>query len=251
MSESMLVVDNVSRLFGGFRAVDGVSFSVRTGSIHAIIGPNGAGKTTLFRLLTGVLRPSSGQVRFKGKPISDARPHRIARLGLAQAFQITNVFLRLTVLESVETAILVRRRRSLDFATFFHHSKAVRTEAFEIMEQLGLAAMARAEARTLSHGDQRALEVALALATRPELLLLDEPTAGMSPWETDRTVSMVQRLARDRALTVLFSEHDTDVVFGISDRITVMHRGRVIAEGSPEVIRSNAEVGAVYLGADA
>ncbi|MGH7121836.1 MAG: ABC transporter ATP-binding protein [Acetobacteraceae bacterium] len=246
----ILAVNGLTRLFGGFRAVDGVSFTVRSGSIHAVIGPNGAGKTTLFRLLTGVLRPSAGEVRFQGTPISGRRPYAIARLGLAQAFQITNVFLRLTVLESVQTAILVRLRRSLDFATFFHASAAVREEALELLERLGLADMRGAEARTLSHGDQRALEVALALATRPSLLLLDEPTAGMSPFETERTVAMVQQLTRDQKLTVLFSEHDTDVVFGISERITVMHRGRVIAEGPPAAIRDNPEVVAVYLGAD-
>lgn len=247
----ILTVHGVTRLFGGFRAVDGVSFSVRTGSIHAVIGPNGAGKTTLFRLLTGVLRPSAGEVRFKGARISGHKPHLIARRGLAQAFQITNIFPRLTVLESVASAIVVRQRRGLDFVTFFQASQRVRREALELLGWLGIADLAGAEARTLSHGDQRALEVALALATRPELLLLDEPTAGMSPYETERTVGMVQQLAREQHLTVLFSEHDTDVVFGISERITVMHRGRVIAEGTPDAIRDNPEVGAVYLGTEA
>ncbi len=247
----ILTVHNLTRLFGGFRAVDDVSFNVRTGSIHSVIGPNGAGKTTLFRLLTGVLRPTSGEVRFKGAVVSGRKPHVIARRGLAQAFQITNIFPRLTVLESVQTAIVVRRNREMDFASFFHGSPPVRREALDMLDQVGLADSADVEAGTLSHGDQRALEVALALATGPELLLLDEPTAGMSPWETERTVAMVQDLARSASLTVLFSEHDTDVVFGISERITVMHRGRVIAEGPPEEIRNNPEVGDVYLGTEA
>jgi branched-chain amino acid transport system ATP-binding protein len=247
----ILTAHGLTRQFGGFRAVDGVSFAVRKGSIHSVIGPNGAGKTTLFRLLTGLLRPTSGEVQFKGATISGRKPHVIARRGLAQAFQITNIFPRLSVLESVQTAIVVRRGRGFDFASFFHGSAAVRREAMDLLAQVGLADAAGAESGTLSHGDQRALEVALALATGPELLLLDEPTAGMSPWETERTVAMVQDLARAASLTVLFSEHDTDVVFGISERITVMHRGRVIAEGLPEEIRRNPEVVAVYLGTEA
>ncbi len=247
---TILTVDRVSRLFGGFRAVDDVSFAVREGSIHAVIGPNGAGKTTLFRLLTGVLAPSSGQVRFRDHVISGRKPHAIARRGLAQVFQITNIFPRLTVLESMQTALIVQRRREADFWSFFQSRAAVQRESMQLLDRVGLADMSDAEARTLSHGDQRALEVALALATAPELLLLDEPTAGMSPFETERTVTMIQQLSRGSSLTVLFSEHDTDMVFGISEQITVMHRGRVIAEGPPEEIRNNPDVGAVYLGAE-
>jgi branched-chain amino acid transport system ATP-binding protein len=247
----ILTVSGLTRQFGGFRAVDDVSFSVRTRSIHAVIGPNGAGKTTLFRVLTGVIDPTAGEVRFKGESIGGRKPHAIARRGLAQAFQITTIFPRLSVLESLAAAIVARERRGFDFVTFHHTSRRVRREAMDLLDRLGIADLAEREARTLSHGDQRALEVALALATRPELLLLDEPTAGMSPFETERTVSMVQQLAREHDLTVLFSEHDTDVVFGISDQITVMHRGRVIAEGPPAAIRDNAEVGAVYLGTEA
>ncbi|MGH6776959.1 MAG: ABC transporter ATP-binding protein [Bradyrhizobium sp.] len=246
----ILTVSGLTRQFGGFRAVDDVSFAVRTGSIHAVIGPNGAGKTTLFRVLTGVISPTAGEVQFKGQTISGRKPHAIARRGLAQAFQITTIFPRLSVLESLAAAIIVRERRGFDFVTFRHTSKPVRREAMDLLDRLGIADLAGAEARTLSHGHQRTLEVALALATRPELLLLDEPTAGMSPYETERTVSMVQQLAREHDLTVLFSEHDTDVVFGISDQITVMHRGRVIAEGPPASIRDNPEVGAVYLGTE-
>lgn len=246
----ILSVRKVTRQFGGFRAVDGVSFAVKKGSIHAVIGPNGAGKTTLFRLLTGVLRPTSGEVRFKGAVISGRKPHAIARAGLVQAFQITNIFPKLTVLESLQAAIVVRQRRGFDFATFRHLSPAVHHEAMAWLDRVGLADQAEELAGTLSHGDQRALEVALALSTKPEILLLDEPTAGMSPWETERTVKMIQELAKSEQLTVLFSEHDTDVVFGISDLITVMHRGRVIAEGPPKEVRDNPEVGAVYLGAE-
>ncbi len=248
---AILEVRDLSRQFGGFRAVGDVGFSVEKGSIHAVIGPNGAGKTTLFRLLTGVLKPTTGTVRFKGQVISGRKPNVIARAGLVQTFQITNIFPRLGTLESVEAAIMVRRRRTYDFASFLHSSAKVRAEAMDWLDRVGLADSADAVAGTLSHGDQRALEVALALSTKPELLLLDEPTAGMSPWETERTVSLVQELARTERLTVLFSEHDTDVVFGISDRITVMHRGQVIAEGTPGEVRNNAEVSAVYLGEEA
>ncbi len=249
--EALLETRGLCRQFGGFRAVDTVSLSVAPGTIHSVIGPNGAGKTTFFRLLTGGLAPSGGRVRFAGEDITGLAPHSVTRKGLAQSFQITNVFARLTVLESVVMAIVARRRRSADFFSYFHRSAPVRREALEIIAQIGLGALAGRQAGTLSHGDQRALEVALALATRPRLLMLDEPTAGMSPWETERMTATVQALARERGLTVLFSEHDMDVVFAISERVTVMHQGRIIAEGPPQQVRANAEVTAVYLGSEA
>jgi branched-chain amino acid transport system ATP-binding protein len=245
---TLLETDGLVRRFGPFTAVDGVSLRVRQGSIHAIIGPNGAGKTTLFRLLTGIVRPSSGRLVLDGEDVTGKRPHALARRGLAQSFQQTTIFPRLTALESVQAAIVARSRRDLDLITWFHRS--VVSEAWEILDRVGLAEHAGTRADTLSHGDQRALDVALALATKPRLLLLDEPTAGMSATETDKTIELIAGLVETSELTVLFSEHDMDVVFGISQHITVLHQGRVVTEGTPEQIRAHDEVHAIYLGAE-
>jgi branched-chain amino acid transport system ATP-binding protein len=245
----VLEATGLGKRFGSFHAVDGVDLVVEEGAIHSVIGPNGAGKTTLFRLLTGVLAPTSGTLVFRGERIEGKRPHAIARRGLVQSFQLTSIFPRLTVLESVEAAIVARERRALDCVTRFQRSTAA--EARELLLAVGLVEGAELRADTLSHGDQRALDIALALATRPSLLLLDEPTAGMSPSETHRIQALVSGLAHERGLTVLFSEHDMDVVFGISDRVTVLHEGRVIAEGSVADVQADPQVMAVYLGSEA
>ena len=249
MTTALLEIRGLGKRFGGFTAVDEVDLAAEPGTIHSVIGPNGAGKTTLFRLLTGILRPTHGTVMFGGQDITGLPPHAVARRGLAQSFQITNVFPRMTVLESVQIAILARRRRSWDFATLHH--RRVEGEARELLDQVGLRELSGAEAQTLSHGDQRILEVALALATQPRLLLLDEPTAGMSPFETERMVELVTGLARGQGLTMLLSEHDMDVVFGISDEVTVLHEGRVIAHGPPEEVQDDERVIEVYLGVEA
>jgi len=243
---NLLKVDALAKAFGGFNAVDGVSFGVDEGEIHAVIGPNGAGKTTMFNLITGHLRPSSGSVRFAGADITGRRPHVIARSGLTRAFQVTNIFPDLSVLESVECAVSARRRLSASLLPW--QRSAARDEARDLIEQVGLSEMQATTASTLSHGDQRTLEVTLALATRPRLLLLDEPTAGMSPWETRRMVELVRKLVRAKGVTVLFCEHDMETVFSISNRVTVLHRGRVIADGPPEAVHADEQVASVYLG---
>jgi branched-chain amino acid transport system ATP-binding protein len=243
---TLLEARGLTRRFGTFAAVDGVDLEVHEGSIHAIIGPNGAGKTTLFRLLTGALRPSEGSITFAGERIDGKMPHTIARKGLVQSFQITSVFPRLTVLESVQAAIVARSGRSLDLFTRFHRS--LEGEAGELLERVGLADVAGFEARTISHGDQRALDIALALATKPKLLCLDEPTAGMSPAETHKTTELVADLASSYGLTVILCEHDMDVVFDISEQVTVLHQGRVIAEGTVAEVQADPQVMSVYLG---
>lgn len=247
-AHALLEISGLSKQFGGFAAVQDVDVRVGQGTIHSVIGPNGAGKTTFFRLLTGIHRPSRGRVIFDGNDITGARPHVVSRRGLTQSFQITNVFPRLSALESVQVAILARRGRTLDFVSAHH--RRVMSEASDLLDEVGLQHAADAQAQTLSHGDQRVLEVALALATRPRLLLLDEPTAGMSPFETERMVQLVTELARAHGLTVLLSEHDMDVVFGISDEVTVLHRGRVIAHGPPGQVQDDQEVIDVYLGGE-
>lgn len=249
MTGVLLDIHRLGKRFDGFAAVEDLDLAVRPGTIHSVIGPNGAGKTTFFRLLTGILRPSHGTVTFDGQDITGLRPHAVVRRGLTQSFQITNVFPQMSVIESVQTAILARQRRSWDFVTRYH--RRVEQEALALLGQVRLQELAGNKAHTLSHGDQRILEVALALATQPRLLLLDEPTAGMSPFETGRMVRLVTELARERGLTVLLSEHDMDVVFGISDEVTVLHQGRVIAHGPPGQVQDDQHVTDVYLGGEA
>jgi branched-chain amino acid transport system ATP-binding protein len=243
---ALLQARGLTRRYGAFTAVDGVNLDVADGTIHSIIGPNGAGKTTLFRLLTGIVRPSAGTLHFADDDVTGAPPHVMARRGLAQSFQLTAIFPRLSVLESVQAAVIARHRRSYDVLSWFHRSCAA--EARELLAKVGIERLADRQARTLSHGDQRALDVALALAVQPRLLLLDEPTAGMSGAETRRTIELIAQLSRSDGLTVLFSEHDLDMVFGISQTITVLHQGRVIADGPAAEVRANRDVMAIYLG---
>lgn len=247
-SEALLSVRGLTREFGGFRAVDGVDLDIAAGAIHSVIGPNGAGKSTLFSLITGERRPSEGSVRFAGRDLTGRPPHVVTRAGLAKAFQTTSIFPRLTVGESVCAALLAREGRLRLLGSRLN--SRTHDEAVEICRTLGLDEHLDRNGAVLSHGDQRALEIALALATGPRLLLLDEPTAGMSPFETKRVVGQITQLARERGLTVLFSEHDMDTVFAISDEVTVMHQGRVLAHGPAAQVRANDEVMAVYLGSE-
>ena len=242
----LLAIENLMKAFGGLQATDRVNLSVERGSLRSLIGPNGAGKTTLFNQITGYLVPDSGRVAFRGEEITGLHPYEISRKGITRAFQIINIFPRLTVRESVQLAILVKRGHTLK--CFAPAKRMVWGEAMAVLETVGLAERAEALARELSHGDQRVLELALALAGEPELLLLDEPMAGMSPFERVKVTELIQKIHQDRNLTVLFCEHDMDVVFGISEKVTVLHQGRVIADGKPEEIKKNEEVHMVYLG---
>lgn len=223
-----------------------VDYEVRQGELACIIGPNGAGKTTFFNLITGYHRPDHGRVVFDGRDITALPPHRIARLGLVRSFQKTHVFPDMTVAENIQTMVQFRKNRSLNFL-----SKATgleRQETQQVLEMVGLTATAGSVAGTLSAGDRKRLELGIALAAMPKLLLLDEPTCGMSPAETASTIELIQRLGREQKLTLLFTEHKMDVVFSIAERISVFHFGQLIAEGKPEEIRVNAEVQRVYLG---
>jgi len=242
----VLEVRGVRKLFDGFLAVDGVSVTVGHGEICAIIGPNGAGKTTLFNCITGHLVPDGGEVRFKGQDIAGRPAHEICRQGIARSFQRINIFPRLTVFENVQAALLSHRGRGRDL--FTPVEGLYREETLALLEQVGLAEAAEVGGGTLSYGYQKQLELGIALASQPDLLLLDEPTAGMSAQETRQTIALVERIARGQGLTLLFTEHDMDVVFSIAQRITVMHQGRIIAEGPPDEIRADAEVRRVYLG---
>jgi branched-chain amino acid transport system ATP-binding protein len=242
----MLVVEKVKKSFDGFVAVNGVSFSIKKGELCSIIGPNGAGKTTLFNLITGHLPADEGKLIFKGIDITHMPPHRICRLGIGRSFQRTNIFPRLTVFQNIQAAVLAHRGES--FNVFKPVEPFFRAETQEILERVGLKNYGDTVSGSLSYGFQKQLELGIALAIEPELLLLDEPTAGMSAKETHQTIEMIGRITRQEGLTLLFTEHDMEVVFSISERIMVLHQGRLIAGGSPEEVRSNPDVRKVYLG---
>jgi ABC-type branched-subunit amino acid transport system ATPase component len=243
---TLLRVDGLSKRFGGLKAVDGVSLEVLKGNRHAVIGPNGAGKSTLFNLLTGQIRPDAGKVVFGGVDITGRRPYQLSRFGIGRAFQITNIFPKLTVLQNLQYSMLAHRGDTV--RPFGIADRRYRDEATQLLEAVGLGPSSALHAGLLSHGDQRALELAISLALGTRLLLLDEPTAGMSPYETKQAMELVNGIVSQQGLTLLFCEHDMDIVFGIADTVTVMHQGRVLAEGTPEVIRANPEVQKIYLG---
>ena len=242
----MLEISGISKSFGGFRAVSGVSLTVDTRQIAAVIGPNGAGKSTLFNLITGHLRPDSGSVRLDGRDITGAPPYRICRMGIGRSFQRTNIFPQLTVFENLQAAFVVHHGRGRDF--WSRASRLYRDETTALLSSIGLIEQGDTIAGTLSYGNQKQLELGLALASDPALLLLDEPTAGMSAAETHDTIRLIERIAGERSLTLLFTEHDMEVVFSIAQKIAVMHQGRLIADGSPESVRANPEVRRIYLG---
>ena len=242
----MLDVRDLRKSFDGFQAVGGVSFTVPRGSISAIIGPNGAGKTTLFNLITGHLRPDSGSVRFNAREVTGIAPHDLCRLGMGRSFQRTNIFPRLTVYENVQAAYISHRGRGWNLFTPVERLYRGETEA--LLGSVGLLDKAGEVAGFLSHGNQKQLELGIALALEPEILLLDEPTAGMSSQETRAAIRLIERIGRERGLTLLFTEHDMEVVFSIAQKITVLHQGRVIAEGAPAEVRNDPEVRRVYLG---
>ena len=242
----MLDVQGLRKSFGGFQAVSDVSFTVPAGSISAIIGPNGAGKTTLFNLITGHVKPDAGRVLFREQDITGIAPHDLCRIGMGRSFQRTNIFPKLTVYENVQAAFVSHRGRG--WSLFAPVDRLYREESLALLESIGLGDKAAEVSGFLSHGNQKQLELGLALALEPEILLLDEPTAGMSAAETRDSIRLIERIAHERQLTLLFTEHDMEVVFSISQRITVLHQGRVIADGAPDEVRRDPDVRRVYLG---
>ncbi len=242
----MLIVDSLVKSFGGLLAIDDLSFQVNKGVIHAVIGPNGAGKTTLINQLSGEIKLDSGNVLFDGINISGMDVHLRSALGLARSFQITNIFLDLTAHDNVALAVQAHSGHSFKFWKDARKDNDLRQPALVYLQQVGLENRAEVVAGQLSHGEHRQLEIAMALATRPKLLLLDEPMAGMGPKESIAMVEILQELKGK--LTILLIEHDMDVVFTLADKITVLVNGRGIATNSPEAIRKNPEVKAAYLG---
>jgi branched-chain amino acid transport system ATP-binding protein len=245
---SALSVTNLSRSFGGVRALSDVSFEVEAHERRLIIGPNGAGKTTLFNLLSGAATVSTGQINLFGHDITYMQPYERARMGLSRTFQITNLFPRLTVLQNVVLALQSIEGGAWNLLRAIATNWQLYDEANSLLTGAGLAQLANIAARNISYGEQRQLDLLLALAVRPKILLLDEPTAGLSAAEVVRIVAILRDLPKD--VTVLMIEHDMDVAFSLADRITVLHLGRVIAEGDVAAIRANPQVTEIYLGAE-
>ena len=243
-----VAAEDLTRRFGGFVAVDHVTFDVPEGEFRAIIGPNGAGKTTLFNLLMNVLRPSAGRVRLFGEDITDSPEYERSHLGLARSFQSNQLFTEQTVLENVRIVAQTVEQGPLAFDLFRVGERVARERAYEVLELLDLADLADRTAKNLSHGDQRLLGIAMAIATDPDVLLLDEPTSGMGPGETEQTADMIAAIRDDLGLTLLMIEHDMEVVLSQSDRITVLHGGQVLATGTPREIQDNDAVQEAYLG---
>ncbi|HWS76347.1 MAG TPA: ABC transporter ATP-binding protein [Quisquiliibacterium sp.] len=243
----MLRLESVSKSFGGLKATDNLTLDFQAGSLSAIIGPNGAGKTTVFNLITGRLVPDSGSILLDGESITGLSPARIVERGVARAFQVASVFPTMTVAEQMQAAVLARRRRIHDAWRPFRQAPVVR-RADELIELLGLEGRAHVPASQLSHGDQKLLDIGLALALEPRVLLLDEPTAGMGPDERWQMIERVQRLWQAGGMTLVFIEHDMDIVFAHAQTVTVLYYGGLLAQGTPEEIRSNPAVIDAYLG---
>ncbi len=244
----ILEAQHLRKQFGALVAVQDVSLRVRPGSLHSIIGPNGAGKTTLFNLLSGAIKPTAGRVILRGRDITALPPHRIAHLGIGRSFQITNVFPNLSVFENVRLAAQAMGRESLNLFIPASRLTACEQRATQVLELVGLKDKAQNLASVLAHGDKRKLEIGILLASDPEVLLLDEPTAGMASEQVPQLMALVDEIRKSGNKTILLVEHNMDVVMNVSDAITVMHYGQVLAEGTPAQIAANEQVQKAYLG---
>lgn len=247
-SDIIIETKNLTKQFGALVAVDDVSMQVRKNSLHAIIGPNGAGKTTFFNLLSGNLEPTRGQVFYKGRDITHQPVHRTIHFGIGRSFQITNIFPNLTVLENIRLASQALGNDNFKFWRPASHFRRYEERAWDVINLVGLADRAQDPARTLPHGDQRKLELGMILAPDPEVLLLDEPTAGMAAEQVPELLALIRDIQKAGNKTVMLVEHNMNVVMSVSNTITVMHLGKVLAEGSPTEIASNKEVQTAYLG---
>ena len=242
----MLSVRDVQKSFGPFQAVKKADLEVKKGEIVAVIGPNGAGKSTLFKLISGYLKPDKGRIVFNGQDIGGLSPYRICRRGLSMSFQIVNIFSRLTVFENVQVSVLSRLKRGFDLVT--PAGRVAISETEEILNSVGLNGIGARVSGSLSHGEQKVLEIAIALGANPDLLILDEPTAGMSPEETAGTIKLLEHLNSDLGLTILFCEHDIELVFSFANRIMVMQQGISLVQDVPSLVRENERVKEAYLG---
>ncbi len=247
-NDTIIETVNLSKQFGALVAVDNVNIKVRRNSLHAIIGPNGAGKTTFFNLLSGNLEPTSGKVIFKGNDLTHRPVHRMIHYGIGRSFQITNIFPNLTVFENIRLASQAMEKDNFKFWMNASRMERCEQRASEVIEKVGLKGRAQVLARTLPHGDQRKLELGMILAPDPEVLLLDEPTAGMAAEQVPELLALIQEIQKAGNKTVMLVEHNMNVVMSVSDIITVMHLGKILAEGTPAEIAKNKEVQTAYLG---
>ena len=243
---NLLETKGIYHDFSGLQVLFDVNLEVKEGERHAIIGPNGAGKTTLFNIITGMYKPSRGKVFFKENEITGWKPHRLARIGMGRSFQITTTFSKLTAFQNIRMGILSKRGIRFNLFRRVDKMQAISQESDELLKRIGLNAERDVPAELLSYGKHRSLEVSMAMATNPDLVLLDEPTAGMSKDETHNAVELIRRLTEDKTMVII--EHDMDVVFSLADRITVLHLGRILASGPPEAIKENQQVKDAYLG---
>jgi len=243
---NILETKNIYHDYSGLKVLFDVNLEIKTGERHAIIGPNGAGKTTLFNVITGTYRPSEGDVYFQGKEITGFAPNELVRLGMGRSFQITSTFSRLTAFENIRMGILSKRRIRFNMLKLLDKMEAVTRETEEVLKRINLDGERDIPASQLSYGKSRSLEISMALATDPDLVMLDEPTAGMSVDETHNAVELIRRLTEGKTMVII--EHDMDVVFSLADRITVLHLGTILASGPPEKIRENQAVKDAYLG---
>ncbi|OGP87898.1 MAG: hypothetical protein A2157_10755 [Deltaproteobacteria bacterium RBG_16_47_11] len=244
----MLEIRGLNKSFGGLKAIDTVSFNIRRGELSSIIGPNGAGKTTLFNLLSSYLRPDSGSILFEGEDIVGLHVSSICKRGLARSFQRSNIFLGLSVFENVQGAVISHQGKSSKLIKRASGFSDINKRVYQILEEVGLEAKAIESSTSLAHGDLKLLDIAISLSLNPKMLLLDEPTAGMSPEERHDVINFITSLWKKRDLTIVFIEHDMDLVFANSQIIRVLNHGQLIAEGKPEEIRNNREVVTAYLG---
>ncbi|AET66453.1 ABC-type branched-chain amino acid transport systems, ATPase component [Desulfosporosinus orientis DSM 765] len=242
----MLQVERLKKAFDGFQAISDANLSVPQGEVVAVIGPNGAGKSTLFNLISGHLQADSGHIRFLNEDITNLAPYKICHKGMARSFQLINIFTSLTVFENVQTAVIAKHR--LDQKFFKPSKRLVVEETLDVLESLGLLEYKDRSCSSLSYGDQKVLEIAIAVGSKPTLLLLDEPTAGMSSEETQRIVNLIKHLSREKGLSILITEHDMDLVFDVAQKIMVLHQGKTIAQGLPQDIRNDKSVQNAYLG---
>ena len=242
----ILETRDISKKFGKVSVIENATFGVHEGEKHALIGPNGAGKSTLFNLMTGKYKPTSGQILFRDRRVDGLRPYTIARLGIARSFQITNIFPGMTVFENMRNAVASKNRVGLKISRRLDRMDRITTETERILERIRLKELGSETADTLAYGQQRALELGMTIALDPQLIMLDEPTAGMTPEETGEIIGLIRSVTE--SITLLIIEHDLDVVFNLADRISVLHYGKIITTGSPEEIKANETVREAYLG---
>ncbi len=250
-TQAILKVEGLGHRFGDFRVFDNINLEVKKGGITALIGPNGAGKTTFYNLVSGMFKPTEGKIFFKGTDITGLDAHQIVDLGLARSFQITNIFPELTVLENILIPLIMHTKKAFSFLRALKKEVHLQNKAREVLSTLGLEEFANKKASELAYGDKRLIEIGIVLAREPEMILLDEPTAGMNPAETEKMIQMINHLASTLETTFFITEHDMNVVFSVSSYIYVLHQGRLLAQGTPEQIRENDKVKEAYLGGGA